>query len=163
MNTTNVRPRNMYYDFLIAMEAVILFGLWYLLLGAWQAALLAAVLSFCALGWGLRLYFQRYYRRGVQRMYNKDYAAAAKCFQESREYFRRNAWIDKYCFLTMFSSSAIPYEEMSMNNLALCLLHQGKDKKALEVYRELQKKNPDFPYVERSINEIEYHLEHRKK
>lgn len=162
MNTTNVRPRNMYYDFLIACEAVMIFGLWYLLLRDWRSALLGAVLSFCILGWGLRLYFQRHYRRGVQQMYNKDYSSAGKSFQESAEYFRRNPWIDKYCFLTMFSSTAIPYEEMSMNSMALCLLHQGKDKKALEVYKKLRAKNPDFPYVERSINEIEYHLEHKK-
>ena len=162
MNTTNVRPRNMYYDFLIAMEAVILFALWFILLGEWRTALLAAVASFCLLGWGLRLFFQRQYRRGVQQMYNKEYAAAARSFQESWDYYKNNPWIDKYCFLTMFSSSAIPYEEMSMNNLALCLLHQGRDKKALEVYKKLRAKNPDFPYVERSINEIEYHLDHKK-
>ena len=160
MNTTNVRPRNMYYDFLIAMEAVIIFALWYLLLGQWQKALLAAVLSFCALGWGLRLIFQRQYRRGVQLMYKKDYAGAVSAFQESWNYYRSKPWIDRYCFLTMFSSSAIPYEEMSMNNLALCLLHQGKDKKALEIYKKLRAKDPDFPYIDRSINEIEYHLEH---
>jgi len=162
MNTTNVRPRNLYYDFLIAMEAVILFALWYLMLGTWQAALLGAVISFCVLGWGLRLFFQRHYRRGVQQMYQKDYAAAAKAFQESWDYYRSKPWIDKYCFLTMFSSSSIPYEEMSMNNLALYLLHQGKDKKALEIYKKLRAKNPDFPYIERSINEIEYHLDHKK-
>ena len=162
MNTTNVRPRNYYYDFLIAMEAVILFGLWYLLLGAWRTALIAAVVSFCLLGWGLRLYFQRQYRRGVQQMYQKDYAAAARSFQESRDYYNKNPWIDKYAFLTMFSSSAIPYEEMSMNNLALCLLHQGKDKKALEIYKKLRAQNPDFPHIDRSINEIEYHLDHKK-
>lgn len=160
MKTTSVRPRNMYYDFLIAMEAVILFGLWYMLLGGWRRALPAAVLSFCALGWGLRLFFQRQYRRGVQQMYRGDYAAAALSFQESWNYYRSKPWIDRYCFLTMFSSSAIPYEEMSMNNLALCLLHQGKDKKALEIYKKLRAKDPDFPYIDRSINEIEYHLEH---
>ena len=162
MNTTNVRPRNMYYDFLIAMEAVILFALWFLLLGDWRTALLGAVLSFCVLGWGLRLWFQRHYRRGVQRMYQKDYAAAAGHFQESWDYYKSKPWIDKYCFLTMFSSSAIPYEEMSMNNLALCLLHQKKDKKALEIYKKLREKNPDYPYIDRSINEIEYHLDHKK-
>lgn len=162
MNTTNVRPRNMYYDFLIAMEAVILFALWYLCLGEWRTALLAAVLSFCLLGWGLRLFFQRQYRRGVQQMYNKDYAGAAKSFQESWDYYKARPWIDKYCFLTMFSSSAIPYEEMSMNNLALCLLYQGKDKKALEIYKKLRAQNPDFPHIDRSINEIEYHLDHKK-
>ena len=40
MKTTNVRPRNTYYDFLIAMEAVMIFGLWYLLLRDWRSALL---------------------------------------------------------------------------------------------------------------------------
>ena len=49
MHTTNVRPHNRFYTFLIVCEAAILAAVCYMIFGDWTSAILAAAVSFCLL------------------------------------------------------------------------------------------------------------------
>lgn len=100
---------------------------------------------------------------GMKFLQAKNYSDAAAAFQRSHDFFEKHASIDKYRFITMFSSCAIPYRQMALNNMGLCYLHMGEDAKALDIFRKLAELNSNYPYITRTIEEIQKHIDEAAK
>lgn len=154
-----VRPRNYWYEFLVILNGLVLIGIWWLILQSARKAMLAGCLSYFILAWSLRFAFQKHHMNGMKLMQAKNYHKAAVAFQQSQNFFEKHPAIDKYRFLTMFSSSAIPYQQMALNNLGICYLYMGEDAKALDAFKKLAELNSSYPYIDKTIKEIQSHID----
>ena len=154
-----IRPRNYLYEFLVFLNGLILIGIWWFIFRSTHKAILAGCLSYLLLAWCLRFIFQKYHRNGMKFIKAKCFSDAAAAFQQSHDFFEKHPYIDKYRFITMFSSSAIPYQQMALNNLGICYLHMGEDAKALDVFKKLAELNSNYPYITKTIEEIQKHID----
>lgn len=153
-----IRPRNWLYEWIIIAEEVIIFAIWLMILKSWTHALFMGALTYFTLAWTLRLPLQRHHRKGMKYMRQGNYEAAAKAFESSYTFFTTHSWIDRYRFITMFYSNAVPFRQMALNNLGLCYLYMNEGAKALEVFQKLAEINPDYPNITRAINELQTHI-----
>lgn len=86
------------------------------------------------------------------------FSEAAAAFNNSFDFFQKHYLIDRFRFITMFASSAIPYKEMALNNLGICYLHMNEDEKALNTFSKLAEINPKYPYISQTIDQIKMHI-----
>lgn len=153
-----IRPRNYLYEFLVILNGLILIGIWWIILQSLRKALMAGCISYLVLAWGLRLIFQKHHSKGMVFLQAKNYADAAAAFRQSQDFFEKHPAVDRYRFITMFSSSALPYQQMALNNLGICYLHLGENAKALEAFQKLADLNCNYPYIAKTIEEIQEHM-----
>ena len=156
------RPRNWLYEFWIILIGAVLIGFWWLILGSARQALVAGAWTYLILAWSTRLIFQKHHRRGMQHLRNQNYLDAVAAFQKSYDFFTKYPAIDKYRFLTMFTSSAFPYRQMALNNMGLCYLYLGQEEKALETFEELAELNPEYTNLKEAIEMIRQHLREKQ-
>ena len=154
-----IRPRNYFYEILVILNEVALVAVWWLILQSPLKAIWAGCLTYLVLAWTMRLLFQKHHTNGVRLMQKQKYSDAASAFQKSYEFFKKHPAIDKYRFITMFSSSAIPYRQMALNNLGVCYFYMGENAKALEVFKKFAEQNSNYPNIDHTIEEIEKRIE----
>ena len=85
----------------------------------------------------------RNHRKGVKFFKSGQYAQAISEFQKSYEFFMKHAWIDKYRFFVLLSSSRISYKEMALLNTAFCYTQTGQGGLAKEYYEKTLAQFPD--------------------
>ena len=156
--TPIIRPRNFLFEFIVIIEELLIIIIWWLFLRSWIYALLAGIITYLALAWTLRLTLQRHHRKGMKLMCAKQFSEAADAFKNSFDFFQKHSLIDRFRFITMFASSAIPYKEMALNNLGICYLHMNENKKALNTFLKLAEINPKYPYISQTIDQIKIHI-----
>ncbi|QXV67232.1 hypothetical protein INP83_09145 [Mucilaginibacter sp. 21P] len=83
------------------------------------------------------------HRKGIAALKKNKYERALDHFNKSVAYFEHNAWIDKYRYITMFSSSRMGYREMGLCNIAFTLSQIGRGAEAKELYRKILSEYPD--------------------
>ena len=154
-----IRPRNWLYELLVILELILIVGIWRVFSDSWKYAFVFGGLTYLTLAWSLRLTLQRHHRNGMKLLRQKHYEEAAAAFQNSCNFFSTYPWIDQYCFVTMFSSNAIPYQQMALNNLGICYLSMGEDEKALEAFKNLAALNSNYPNIRTVIEEIQKHID----
>ena len=98
----------------------------------------------------------------MQYFRNQNYRDAVAAFQKSYDFFTKYPAIDKYRFITMFASSAFPYQQMALNNMGLCYLYMGQEEKALETFEKLAELNPEYSNLEEAIKMIRQHLQEKQ-
>ena len=159
MNKPKVyRPRNWLFEVLVVAEGVALVLLWSLILGSWKAGVFAGACTYLLLANLLRRSFQKHHRRGIAFFKSGRWSEAEKAFTESYEFFTAHPWIDKYPFISMLSSNAVPYRHMALNNMGICRLNRNEPEKALEAFELLRELNPDYPMLDKTISTIKEHL-----
>ena len=154
-----IGKRNYLYEFLVILNGLVLIGIWWLILRSPREAMMAGCVSYVILAWCLRLTFQKHHIKGIQFLKAKNYADAAAAFRQSLDFFEKHPSIDKYRFITMFSSSAIPYQQMALNNMGICYLHMGENAKALDAFKKLAELNSNYPHITKAIEEIQKHID----
>ena len=154
-----IRPRNYLFEVLVFLNGIVLIGIWWLILRDVRKAILAGCISYLVLAWCLRLLFQRHHMLGIKHLRTKNYAEAAACFARSYEFFSNHPGIDRFRFITMFASSAIPYQHMALNNLGICYLYLGQDQQALDAFRKLAALNANYPNIDAAIDAIQRHMQ----
>ena len=87
------------------------------------------LISFC-----LRTFIPKNHNKGMQLVKKDQFEEAIPLFEKSYLFFTKYSWIDKYRFITLLSSSAMSYREMSLTNIALCYTKLGNHAKAEEYY-----------------------------
>ena len=154
-----IKPRNYLYEFLVLLSQLIIITIWWLLLQNLLEALMTGCISYLILAWTLRLTFQKHHRKAMKLMHIKNYSDAISAFQNSYDFFEKHPNIDKYRFITMFSSSAIPYQQMALNNIGICYLYMNENTKALDSFQKLAALNENYPYITKTIEEIQKHMD----
>lgn len=153
-----IRPRNWLYEGIIIAEEILILVIWLMILKSWPHAVIMGALTYFALAWTLRLTLQRHHRKGMKYMRQGNYEAAAKAFESSYTFFTTHSWIDRYRFITMFCSNAVPFRQMALNNLGLCYVYMNEGTKALEALQKLAEINPDYPNITRALKELQTHI-----
>ncbi len=153
-----IKQRNYLYEVLIIIIAVAIDVIWWFILNSVYKAIFAGCLSYYLLAWSLRLFFQKHHRKGMACMRAKNHSDALTAFKQSLDFFEKHPLIDKYRFITMFSSSAISYRHMALNNIGICYLHMGEDNKALDFFKKLAEENSKFPHIYDTIEIVERHI-----
>ena len=93
-------------------------------------------LTYLILSFGSRKILAKDHNQGMKLTKEQKFDEAIKYYEQSAEYFKKNNWIDKYRFLTLFSASKMSYREMALNNIAFCYSQIGNGVKAKEYYEK---------------------------
>jgi tetratricopeptide (TPR) repeat protein len=117
--------------------------------------MLYGLLVFFVLFYALRTLVPRHHRQGIKYYKKQDYALAIDCFQKSYDFFKRNAFVDKYRFILLLSSSRISYAEMANVNVAFCLSQLGKKAEAIAKYREVLAEFPESQMAMSALRMLE--------
>ncbi|MDQ3063167.1 MAG: hypothetical protein M3R14_09965 [Acidobacteriota bacterium] len=109
-------------------------------------------LTYLVLSFGLRNLVAKNHRKGVNLVKQQKFADAIPYFQKSVDYFSKNAWVDKYRFLIILSSSKMSYREMGLCNIAFCYSQTGKGLKAKEFYQQILRDYPENGMATAGLN-----------
>lgn len=123
--------------------------LWHLLGSA--NPLLYGALTYLLLSLLLRRNLSRSHRKGIVQTRLEEYGAAIPHFQASYAFFSRNAWIDRYRFVTLLSASGMSYREMALNNIAFCYGQIGQGQLCREYYEKTLREFPDNSMAKTSL------------
>jgi tetratricopeptide (TPR) repeat protein len=74
--------------------------------------------------------------------------------QKDISYFTKRSWIDRFRFALMISSSSRSYKEISLCNMAYCLLQTGKIREAKELYESILAQYPENMVVKTQLKTI---------
>lgn len=104
---------------------------------------LYGALTYLVLSFGLRNLVAKNHRQGMKLVKQQKFEEAIPLFEKSVEYFTKNAYVDKYRFLTLLSSSKMTYKEMGLCNIAFCYSQTNNGQKAKEYYELTLKEFPE--------------------
>jgi hypothetical protein len=91
---------------------------------------------------------------GVKLLKEGKYEEAIPFIQKDIGYFTRRSWIDRFRFALMISSSSLSYREISLCNMAYCLLQTGKVKESKELYESILTQYPENMVVKAQLKTI---------
>lgn len=103
----------------------------------------------------VRRFVLREHRRGIAFFKRKQYTEAIDHFKESYDFFTKHKWVDRYRFVTTFSSSRISYREMALLDMAFCYAQTGNGDKSKEYYLQTLNEFPDSEIAKASLKMIE--------
>lgn len=92
---------------------------------------------------GSRYVLPAAHRRGLRLTHQERFEEAMEAYQESFEFFTRNAWIDRYRSIFMMSPGTMSYREMALCNIAYCYLQMGNGDQAEAYYRRALEMAPE--------------------
>ena len=114
-----------------------------------------AVATYWLLSYGLKYFVAKDQRIGMELVKKYDYASAIPFFENSYRFFTDNAWVDKYRYITLLTSSAMDYREMALCNIAFCYSQIGDGKKASAYYRQVLETYPENGLAQTSLRMME--------
>lgn len=120
-----------------------------------QSYLLFGALIYLAISFLLRFGIPFYHRKGVSLIKKGLFLEAISFFEKSYSFFKRNAWIDKYRYIILLSSSRISYTEMALLNIAFCYGQSGDGKRSKEYYKKTLSEFPDSEIAKASLRMFE--------
>ncbi len=120
-----------------------------------EEAVLPAALTYLALSMGLRYGISRAHRKGVRLMRRGAFKEAIPYFEESYSFFSRYAWVDRWRYITLLSSSAISYREMALCNIAFCYGQSGDGPNCKKYYEKALAEFPDSAIARASLKMFE--------
>lgn len=100
-------------------------------------------LTYLILSFGLKNILTKDHRQGINLVKQQKFADAIHYFEKSVDFFSKNAWVDKYRFLTLLSPSKMSYREMDLCNTAFCYSQTGDGLKAKEIYQQTLEDYPE--------------------
>ena len=111
-------------------------------------------LTYIILSIGSRKIIAKDHNKGIKLTKEQKFNDAIKHFEQSAEFFKKNNWIDKYRFLTLFSASKMSYREMALNNIAFCYSQIGNGVKSKEYYEKTLAEYPNSILAKTGLNMI---------
>ena len=109
-------------------------------------------LTMLFVSFSLKALIVKQHLQGIDLVKQKKFAEAIPYFERSLAYFSKNAWVDKYRFLTLLSSSKMGYREMGLCNIAFCYSQIGDGAKAKTVYQQVLNEYPDNGLANGALN-----------
>jgi len=100
-------------------------------------------ITYLILSYGSRAIIAKDHRKGMKLSKSQNFQEAIKYFENSYEYFKKNKWIDKYRFITLFSAAKMSYREMDLVNIAFCYSQIGNGNKSIEFYKKALSEFPE--------------------
>ena len=113
------------------------------------------LVSYLIISFSLRTFIPHSHNKGMKYVKKDKFSEAIPCFERSYDFFTKNNWVDKYRFITLLSSSAMSYREMSLTNIGLCYAQLGDDEKAREYYQITLQEFPKSEIAKSGLNILE--------
>lgn len=140
---------------LLLMFGLILF-LWQVLFpGKLNLAVLYGALAYLVYSFGSKSILLRHHKRGIALSRLGLFREAMAEFSASYSFLSKYPWLDKYRFLTMLDSSAIPYREMALCNIAFSHLQLDEKVEAREYYRKALEEFPESELAKSGLDYVE--------
>lgn len=117
-------------------------------------ALCLAMTTYLAISLGLECFIPHNHRKGVLLCKQGNFAQAIEEFKKSYVFFCRHAWIDKYRYVTLLSSSKNSYTEMALINIGFCYVQCNNVKLAKEYYQKALELFPDSKTAKGALDMI---------
>lgn len=114
-------------------------------------ALEVAMMIYLAIFILLRTAIPHHHRKGISLLKTNHYLQAIEEFEKSYTFFTRHAWIDRWRYITLLSSSKISYTEMALLNIAFCYSQIDDGSKAKEYYEKTLKQFPKSEIAKTSL------------
>jgi hypothetical protein len=115
-------------------------------------------LTYLIIWYGLRtIAYPKDVHKSIRLIKEEKFDEAIPYIERSIVFYTRHAWIDKYRFLLIVSSSKRGIRESSLCNLGFCLLQSGNAKAAKEVYEDVLRQYPENTVAKiqlRTINTV---------
>ena len=102
----------------------------------------------------LRFFLLKHHNQGVKHIKSGDFRSGISEFQASYDFLSRYAWIDKYRYLTLLSSSKLSFREMALNNIAFSYSQIGEGEKSVLYYSRMLAEYPDSDLAKTALNFI---------
>lgn len=106
----------------------------YKLMG-FEEFLLWGALTYLLISFSVRHFIPKYHRKGIRLSGKGNFEEAIPQYEKSVEFFTKRAWIDKYRFITLLSSSKLGYREMGLCNIAFCYGQLGDIEQTKKYYQ----------------------------
>jgi len=91
---------------------------------------------------------------GVSLMRQDKYEEAISFIEKDIHYFTERAWIDKFRFVLMISTSSRSFREISLCNKAYCLLQMERVKECTALYESVLAQYPGNVVARSQLNTI---------
>jgi hypothetical protein len=139
---------------------LVMFGLIFLLWTVqfrnnFTLAMLYGALGYLVYSFGSKALLLRHHRRGINLSKLRLFPEAISEFQSSYSFLSKYSWIDKYRFITMLDSSAIPYREMALCNVAFSYVQVDEKSRAEEFYRKALEEFPESALAKSGLEYVE--------
>jgi tetratricopeptide (TPR) repeat protein len=118
-------------------------------------AVLYGALGYLVYSFGSKALLLRHHRRGISLSKLKLFREAIPEFQASYSYLSKYSWLDKYRFITMLDSSAVPYREMALCNIAFSYAQVEEKLRAEEYYRKALEEFPESVMAKSGLEYVE--------
>jgi tetratricopeptide (TPR) repeat protein len=123
------------------LHVLVMFGLILLLWriqfpNNFDLAMFYGALGYLIYSFGSKALLLRHHRRGIRLSKLKLFREAIPEFLSSYSFLSKHSWVDKYRFITMLDSSAVPYREMALCNIAFSYAQVEENSRAEEYYRK---------------------------
>lgn len=113
---------------------------------------LYGLVSYFLISFGLRKFIPHHHNKGMKLVKQAKFEQAITEFERSYGFFSKNLWIDKYRYITLLSSSAMSYREMSLTNIGLCYAQLADTAKAKDYYEKTLIEFPDSRIAREGLN-----------
>jgi hypothetical protein len=113
------------------------------LFGSMGAEPMTGAVVYLLWSWSMRLALPRAHRRSVAYIRSGRFTEALPLCEASAEWFKRNAWVDKYRAIVMLSPSGWSYREMALANHAFSLAQLGRGQEAMKAYEAMLVEFPE--------------------
>ena len=109
-------------------------------------------LIYLAYSLSIRALVAKAHKAGIRRVKAGDFAEAIPHFQESYTFFSQHAWLDRFRYLLLGSSSKASYKEMALLNIAFCYSQLGKGEQCRAYYEQAVTEFPDSVVAKAALN-----------
>ncbi|WP_131538913.1 tetratricopeptide repeat protein [Pedobacter nototheniae] len=121
----------------LIIQFVIIFLLYYTFQYlAFVEPLISAAVAYAMLAFILRKTIASNHRKGIVLIKQRQFLQSIPYFEKSIASLEQHSWIDKYRFITLFSSSKLSYKEMDLCNIAFAYSQIGDGENAIIYYEK---------------------------
>jgi len=117
-------------------------------------ALMYAMLTYLIISLTLRFGIAHNHRKGISFCKAGNYDQAISEFKKSYDFFSKHAWLDKYRYIALLSSSRISFTEMALINIAFCSSQIGNGLMAKQYYKKALEQFPKSEIAKTTLNLI---------
>lgn len=122
---------------------------------SFDLAVLYGALGYLVYSFGSKALLLRHHRRGIRFSKLKLFREAIREFESSYSFLSKYSWVDKYRFITMLDSSALPYREMALCNVAFSYAQVEERSRAKEYYRMALEEFPESVMAKSGLEYVE--------
>ena len=140
---------------LLIMLSVMLLIWTFFLPGDFVLASMYGAVACLVYSFGSRALLLRNHKKGVSLAKLGSYRDAIREFHLSYDFLNQHSWLDKYRVITMLDSSAVPYREMALCNIAYLHVQLNEPSVALQFYKEALDHFPESELAKDGVEHIQ--------